>query len=78
MDPRDPLGALFYIDYLSLRAAQYGFLQRLAWELQHGCSLALLPNFAFSLALARFWQEQEQEGQGEAGTRWVCCGPGCL
>ncbi|KAK9829524.1 hypothetical protein WJX72_006318 [[Myrmecia] bisecta] len=54
LDPEDPMGALCCIDYFVLRAQQFAYLQRLADEYSGDSSLALLPNFSFSLALARF------------------------
>ncbi len=53
LDPEDPLGALCCVDYFALRAQQFRFLHRLADEFDGDGSLRLLPNFAFSLALAR-------------------------
>ncbi|KAL4430372.1 hypothetical protein ABPG77_002178 [Micractinium sp. CCAP 211/92] len=55
----DPLGALQTIDYLALRAGRYDFLYRLAERHGGDGSAALLPNFVFSQALARWYQEQE-------------------
>ena len=57
LDPEDPMGALFFVDYLALRAGDPAFLQRLADEYSPDVSLPLLPNFAFSLALAKFRQQ---------------------
>jgi Transcriptional repressor TCF25 len=54
LDPEDPLGGLQYVDYLSLRAGRADFLARLVEQWAGDGSLALLPGFAFSLALAAF------------------------
>lgn len=74
LDPEDPLGVLLQLDYLALRSAQYAWLQRFAAQHEGagGQSLPLLPNYAYSLALARFKQVQQQQqaagaGGGEAG-----------
>ncbi|KAI3425283.1 hypothetical protein D9Q98_009050 [Chlorella vulgaris] len=55
----DPLGALCTIDYLALRAGRYEFLYRLTEQYGGDSSAALLPNFVFSRALARWYQDQE-------------------
>ena len=76
LDPGDPLGALFLVDYLALRSRQYGWLARFAAEwspevprndggggADNGSGgVEMLPNFAFSLALAAFWREKEPAG----------------
>ena len=78
LDPGDPLGALFLVDYLALRSRSYGWLARFAAEWSPEVTqsskggpaadsggVEMLPNFAFSLALAAFWREKE--GAGTAG-----------
>lgn len=64
LEPADPMGALFLADYLALRAQAYGWLARMAAEWDDGAdgTLGMLPNFAFSLALAAFRQEQDAAG----------------
>jgi len=75
LDPGDPLGGLFLVDYLALRSRSYGWLTRFAaeWspEVSHSNGggadngsggVEMLPNFAFSLALAAFWREKELTG----------------
>ena len=75
LDPADPLGALFLADYLALRAGAHDWLARMDadWEQAAGGagrrgaqgdagSLGMLPNFAFSLALAAFRREQPASG----------------
>eukprot|EP01137_Pigoraptor_chileana_P034551 Opistho-2@27278 len=55
LDPEDdPLCALLMIDYLALRAGEHGFLCRLHSEWDAHRDLSLLPNFAYSIPLARF------------------------
>lgn len=51
----DPLATLLMIDYYALLARQLTFLTRLYDELNPSRSLYLLPNFAFSIALASKW-----------------------
>lgn len=54
LDAEDPLGACLCIDYYALRAGQPEFVPRLAAEFRRaGAPLSLLPNAAFSAALAR-------------------------
>lgn len=70
LDPADPMGALFLADYLALRAQDYEWLARMDAEWNAGGggedgeagALGMLPNYAFSLALAAFRQEQDAAG----------------
>mgnify|MGYP001998111750 FL=1 len=64
LDRSDPKGALFCVDYLALRADEPAFLLRLVNEWPEG-GLEMLPNFAFSAALARF-QAAREPGLSEA------------
>mmetsp|Transcript_19161 Transcript_19161/g.41385 ORF Transcript_19161/g.41385 Transcript_19161/m.41385 type:complete len:710 (+) Transcript_19161:50-2179(+) len=66
LDPEDPMGALMLVDYLCLRAGKYEYLHRFIAEFEGNRSLALLPNYAYAAALARFRQEQQQEAAGQA------------
>lgn len=50
----DPLGVVLVIDYYAIRAGEYAFLQRFFDEFEPTRSLSLLPNFAFSMAMATF------------------------
>lgn len=59
LDSDDPMGALFCIDYFSLRAQEYQWLERFAEEYRTDSSLWLFPNFSFSLAVARFYLERD-------------------
>ncbi|KAL3162159.1 hypothetical protein ABBQ32_009867 [Trebouxia sp. C0010 RCD-2024] len=51
MDPADPRGVLFCIDYLAIRAGQFNFLKRLTAQDE---SISQLPNFVYSTLLADF------------------------
>ncbi|GAQ83343.1 hypothetical protein KFL_001440300 [Klebsormidium nitens] len=69
LDPEgDPAGALFCVDYYALRSEQFDYLERLADELDAERSLRVLPNFAFSLAMARFRLEERQKSSKGAST----------
>lgn len=59
LDSDDPVGALFCIDYFSLRTQQYEWLELFADQYGSDNSLFLLPNFSFSLAIARFYLERD-------------------
>lgn len=59
LDSDDPKGALFCIDYFSLRAQEYKWLEQFADEYGSDTSLWLFPNFSYSLAVARFYLECE-------------------
>lgn len=65
LDADDPLGALFSIDYFALRAEQFEWLERFADCYSTDSSLRLLPNYSFSLAVARFYCESQQRSQGK-------------
>ncbi|KAL3147449.1 hypothetical protein ABBQ38_014508 [Trebouxia sp. C0009 RCD-2024] len=51
MDPTDPRGVLFCIDYLAIRAGQFNFLKRLTTQDE---AISQLPNFVYSTLLADF------------------------
>lgn len=59
LDSDDPMGALFCIDYYSLRAQEYQWLEQFAEEYRSDNSLWLFPNFSYSLAVARFYLERD-------------------
>lgn len=59
LDSDNPDGALFCIDYFSLRSQQYEWLELFADQYGSDNSLWLLPNFSFSLAIARFYLERD-------------------
>lgn len=58
VDSGDPLGAMFCIDYYALRAEEYSWLERFSEEYDSDNSLWLLPNFAYSLPICRFFHEE--------------------
>lgn len=47
-------------------ALRYSWLERFVEGFDGGAALALLPNYVYSLALARFWQEQQQQQRATA------------
>ncbi|XP_021896812.1 transcription factor 25 [Carica papaya] len=63
LDVDDSMGALFCIDYFALRAGEYTWLERFSEEYKNDNSLWLFPNFSYSLAVCRFYLEQEQSSQ---------------
>ncbi|KAL8196648.1 hypothetical protein R6Q57_024943 [Mikania cordata] len=60
IDSDDPMGALFCIDYFSLRAEEYKWLERFSEEYNCDNSMWLYPNFSYSLAICRFYLEREE------------------
>lgn len=60
LDSDDPMGSLFFIDYLSLRAEEYTWLEKFAESYKNDTSLWLFPNFSFSLSISRFYLEREE------------------
>lgn len=69
LDPADPMGALFCLDYFALRAEQYEWLERFVDEYETDKSLALFPSFSLSLAVARFRLEEKAEQSREGAGR---------
>ncbi|KAK9690949.1 hypothetical protein RND81_09G165900 [Saponaria officinalis] len=63
LDPADPMGAMFCIDYFSLRAEEYAWLEQFSEEYQSDNSLWNFPNFAYSLAICRFYLERESSSK---------------
>ncbi|CAH9103737.1 unnamed protein product [Cuscuta europaea] len=63
LDSDDPIGALFCIDYYSLRAEEYSWLERFSEEYKSDNSLWLFPNFSYSLAICRFKLENREEDE---------------
>ncbi|KAF5177488.1 Transcription factor [Thalictrum thalictroides] len=59
LDSDDPMGAMFCIDYFSLRAEEYSWLEQFSEEYRSDNSLWLFPNFSYSLAIARLYLERE-------------------
>lgn len=68
LDPADPMGALFCIDYFSLRAEEHTWLEQFAEEYQADNNLWHLPNFCYSLAVCRFYMEHEESVKGGSAT----------
>lgn len=60
LDSDDPMGALFCIDYFSLRAEEYKWLEQFSEEYKSDNSLWLYPSFSYSLAICRFYLEREE------------------
>ncbi|XP_072973351.1 uncharacterized protein [Typha angustifolia] len=65
LDPDDPMGALFCIDYFSLRAQEYHWLEEFSEIYGSDNSLWLFPNFSYSLPIARFYLEGDAESSTE-------------
>ncbi|KAI7729167.1 hypothetical protein M8C21_019670 [Ambrosia artemisiifolia] len=61
LDSDDPMGALFCIDYFSLRAEEYKWLERFSEEYTGDNSMWLYPNFSYSLTICRFYLEREEQ-----------------
>ncbi|KDD71512.1 hypothetical protein H632_c4883p0, partial [Helicosporidium sp. ATCC 50920] len=60
LDPADPTGVLFALDYYALRAGCPEYVLALLERSPDGASLVLLPNWAFARALATRQMEQKQ------------------
>lgn len=58
LDSDDPMGAIFCIDYFSLRSEEYAWLEKFSEAYKSDSSIWLLPNFSFSLAICRFYLER--------------------
>lgn len=65
LDSDDPMGAMFCIDYFSLRAEEYAWLERFSEEYKSDNSLWLFPNFSYSLAICRFYLEPSKNEHTE-------------
>lgn len=63
LDSDDPMGAMFCIDYLSLRAEEYAWLEQFSEGYKSDNSLWLFPNFSYSLAVCRFYLEKEESSK---------------
>ncbi|CAL5331837.1 unnamed protein product [Camellia sinensis] len=60
VDSDDRKGAMQCIDYFSLRAEEYKWLEQFSEEYRTDNSIWLIPNFSFSLAICRFYLEHEE------------------
>ena len=63
LDSDDPMGAMFCIDYLSLRAEEYAWLEQFSEDYKNGNSLSLFLNFSYVLAACQFYLEQEESSK---------------
>ncbi|XVF33045.1 hypothetical protein REPUB_Repub17cG0134500 [Reevesia pubescens] len=63
LDSDDPMGAMFCLDYFALRAGEYAWLEWFSEDYRSDTSLWLFPNFSYSLAVCRFYLEQEESSQ---------------
>ena len=55
LDPsEDPLCVLLMLDYYALKAEEYKYFIQLTDEYEYSRNVSLLPNFAYSYALAKF------------------------
>jgi tetratricopeptide (TPR) repeat protein len=61
LDPEDPMGAFFLVDYYALRSRSYSFLTDLATGKSIDPEISMLPNIVYSHALALWYQEQNRE-----------------
>jgi hypothetical protein len=60
LDPEgDPLAMVLLIDLYALRSRQFAWLVRLSDEWETSRNLSQLPNFAYSVAVARFHLAQQ-------------------
>ncbi|KAF8566461.1 hypothetical protein P879_02591 [Paragonimus westermani] len=62
----DPLAALLMIDHYALSSGQFDFLLQLYARLNPSRNLHLLPNFAYSVALAVYLKKESQDVQPNA------------
>ncbi|XP_050385796.1 uncharacterized protein LOC126802241 [Argentina anserina] len=63
LDTDDPMGALFCIDYFSVRAEEYAWLERFSEEYRSDNTLWLYPNFSYSLAICRLYLEKAESSK---------------
>uniref|UniRef100_A0A1J3CU59 Transcription factor 25 n=1 Tax=Noccaea caerulescens TaxID=107243 RepID=A0A1J3CU59_NOCCA len=68
LDTDNPVGALFCVDYFALRAEEYAWLEQFSEEYQSDNSLWLLPNFSYSLAIARVYLEKMESSSTHVDT----------
>ncbi|KAM7472374.1 hypothetical protein LguiA_010557 [Lonicera macranthoides] len=68
LDSDDPKGALRCIDYFSIRAEEYKWLEHFSEEYKRDNSLWLFPNFSFSLAISRFYLERTEKDDAKASS----------
>ncbi|XP_009773634.1 uncharacterized protein [Nicotiana sylvestris] len=63
LDSDDPMGVLFCIDYYSLRAEEYTWLEQFSEQYKSDNSLWLFPNYSYSLAVCRYYVENEEHAK---------------
>jgi hypothetical protein len=56
------------IDFYALRSEQYEWFVRLFDEFEVSKNLSLLPNFAYSVALAHFYRQDSEEKADQVTT----------
>ncbi|KAG2488363.1 hypothetical protein HYH03_013053 [Edaphochlamys debaryana] len=64
LEPEDPMGGLYLLDYLAIRAGRCDWLQRFVLQFEGNRSLALLPNYAFALPMAAHRRQAEAGAAG--------------
>lgn len=78
LDPEnDPLAIILLIDFYALRSKQYDFLIQLYQEWEQSHNLALLPNMAYSYALA-LYHSNKMDASDEALQYALTMFPGVL
>lgn len=65
LDSDDPMGALFCVDYFSLRAQEFAWLEQFSEEYKSDSSMWLFPNFSYSLAVCRFYIEKDSANKDD-------------
>ncbi|KAJ7963383.1 transcription factor 25 [Quillaja saponaria] len=68
LDSDDPMGAIFCIDYFSLRAEEYRWLEKFSDDYKSDNSLWLFPNFSYSLSICRYYLEKEASRDAKKAT----------
>lgn len=61
LDQDDPLGILLLLDFLATRSQQYKWFISVYEELEPKKNLSQLPNWAFGVAVARFYAAEESD-----------------
>ncbi|XWS46341.1 hypothetical protein CRYUN_Cryun14cG0057000 [Craigia yunnanensis] len=60
LDSDGPMGAMLCLDYCSLKAGEYAWLERFSEKYRSDSSLWLFPKFSYSLVVCRFYLEEEE------------------
>ena len=62
LDPKaDPMGILLVLDFFALRSNQHNWLLKLYNEWEPSRNLSQLPNFAYSVAVAKFQVSEQKD-----------------